>query len=56
MANTAELASETARQGPGLTRPYNDNTPMHYILFIIITTYVEDDDVDHRRSRCRPHG
>ena len=34
MASTVELASETAWQGAGLTRRYNDNTPMHYILLI----------------------
>lgn len=38
VAKAAERASETARQEPGLTRRYNDNTPMCYINNIYLLT------------------
>ena len=39
-----KLPSEIARQGPGLTRRFNDNTKMHYIHYLFkdvirITTF-----------------
>ena len=62
VANTAERASETARQEPGLTRRFNDNTRMHYkyVIFIYkIMIHVEpchDDCRRRHRFLYSPHG